>query len=209
MSMTLAYSPPFRLGSQAMRPGRESPANDAGVTSGETRSERGLLSRVADGDDRAARECIRTYGPLVNAMARRICPNEVDDAVQDVFVELWRSSSRYDSKTAPEHVFVMTIARHRLIDRRRASVRRGAPLQHEDETSADMAASPETLVDLAKCRVAIDSLEAGQKRAVLLACEGLTHEEISETTEQPLGTVKSQIRRGLLALRRSLLGEEE
>lgn len=206
MSMTLACSPPFRLVSPSMRPSRETSANDAAAT---TENARGLLARVAAGDDRAARECIRTYGPLVGAMARRICPNEVDDAVQDVFVELWRSSARYDAKTAPEHVFVMTIARHRLIDRRRASIRRGSPLQHEDDTSADIAASPETLVDLAKCRVAIDSLEVGQKRAVLLACEGLTHEEISETTEQPLGTVKSQIRRGLLALRRSLLGEEE
>lgn len=206
MSMTLACSPPFRLVSPSMRPGRETPANDAAANPDDAR---GVLARVAAGDDRAARECIRTYGPLVGAMARRICPNEVEDAVQDVFVELWRSSARYDPKAAPEHVFVMTIARHRLIDRRRASIRRGVPLQHEDDTSTDLAASPETLVDLAKCRVAIDSLEVGQKRAVLLACEGLTHEEISETTEQPLGTVKSQIRRGLLALRRSLLGEEE
>jgi len=165
-----------------------------------------LLERIASGDELAARACIRKYGPLVAAMARRLCPNEADDAVQDAFIEIWKSAPRYSPTSGPEHVFIMTVTRHRLVDRRRAAQRRGPPLTLPESTP-DTSAPPEVLADLARCREAIASLEEGPRRAVLLSCEGLTHEEISESTQIPLGTVKSHVRRGLAAVRRALLGE--
>lgn len=198
--MTLAFPSMARLETYRMR--KEPRERPSTVSSPEA-----VLPRVAAGDEAAARECIRRYGPLVGAMARRLCPNEHEDAVQDAFLEIWRSAGRFNPEVAPEHVFVMTLARHRLVDRRRASSRRGPPLVGDDN-APDMGASPEILADLAKCKNAVSGLEATQQRAVLLACEGLTHEEIAETTQLPLGTVKSHVRRGLMAVRRALLGEE-
>ena len=166
-----------------------------------------LLDRIAAGDEEAARACIRRYGPLVTAMARRLCPFEVDDAVQDAFVEVWRSAPRFRADSGPEHVFVMTVTRHRLVDRRRAAKRRGPPLVLAD-SAPDRGAPPEVLADLSRCRDAIAQLDDGPRAAVMLACEGLTHEEIAESTQLPLGTVKSHVRRGLAAVRRALLGED-
>jgi RNA polymerase sigma-70 factor (ECF subfamily) len=166
-----------------------------------------LLPRVASGDEGAARDCIRRYGPLVAAMARRLCPNEVDDAVQDAFVEIWKSARRFDPAAGEEHVFVATVTRHRLIDRRRASQRRGPTLDLPD-TSPDRGAPADVLADLKRCRSALEGLEEGPRQVVLMACEGLTHEEIAEATQMPLGTVKSHVRRGLVAVRRVLFGEE-
>ena len=70
----------------------------------------------------------------------------------------------------------------------------------------DTSASAEVLADLAKCRSALSANDEPQRRAVLLSCEGLTHEEIAETTDLPLGTVKSHVRRGLIAIRLALFG---
>jgi RNA polymerase sigma-70 factor (ECF subfamily) len=203
MFMTLAFPSMARLDIALMR---KEPDDKAAVAV-PSDATAGVLSRLAAGDEGAARECIRRYGPLVGSMARRLCPNEHDDAVQDAFLEIWKSAGRYDPRTAPEHVFVMTVARHRLVDRRRSAARRGPPLVGDDR-APDMGASPEVLADLAKCKDAVSALEEPQRRAVLLSCEGLTHEEIAETTNLPLGTVKSHVRRGLIAIRQALFGEE-
>ncbi len=205
--MALAFGEMGRLEIALMRIPRERTPRVTSTEPSSPSEPSGVLDRVAAGDEGAAKECIRRYGPLVGAMARRLCPDEHDDAVQDAFVEIWKSAGRYDPKTAPEHVFVMTVARHRLVDRRRAAARRGPPMVGDDR-APDTAASAEVLTDLAKCRSALSALDEAQRRAVLLSCEGLTHEEIAETTELPLGTVKSHVRRGLIALRLALFGGE-
>jgi RNA polymerase sigma factor (sigma-70 family) len=82
-----------------------------------------ILERVARGDQQAVRECIDEFGGLVWAIARRMTRSRADaeDAVQEIFVDVWRSAARYDSVQGSEKVFITTIARRRLIDR----IRRG------------------------------------------------------------------------------------
>ncbi|HVS18795.1 MAG TPA: sigma factor, partial [Planctomycetota bacterium] len=85
-----------------------------------------ILQRIAAGDRQAVQQCIDAYGGLVGSMARRagLAAGEAEDAVQDVFVALWRSAQRFDPAVAAERTFDAMIARRRLIDVRRRLGRR-------------------------------------------------------------------------------------
>jgi RNA polymerase sigma factor (sigma-70 family) len=74
-----------------------------------------LLQRVAAGDKSAVRDCIDRFGGLVWALARRMSPGaaEAEDAVQEIFMDLWRSSARFDPTIASEPAFVTMVARRR------------------------------------------------------------------------------------------------
>ena len=80
-----------------------------------------ILARVASGDANAVRECIDEFGGLVWAIARRMARTRADaeDAVQEIFIDVWKSAGRFDPAQGSEKVFVSTIARRRLIDRLR------------------------------------------------------------------------------------------
>ena len=88
-----------------------------------------LLIRVAEGDPGAVREVLSRYSALVWSLASGLSkdPHEVEDVVQDIFVDVWRSAKRYDPKMASEATFIATIARRRVIDRRRRAGRRVDP----------------------------------------------------------------------------------
>src|SRR3954470_11204914 len=83
-----------------------------------------LLGRVAAGDQQAVRECLARYGGLVWSIARRFEGNDAEDAVQEIFLDLWRSAPRFDPQLSSEPAFVAMLARRRLIDRRRMRQRR-------------------------------------------------------------------------------------
>src|ERR1041385_2281154 len=83
-----------------------------------------LLARVAGGDPRAVRDCIARYGGLVWSIARRFEAADAEDAVQEIFLDLWKSAARFDGRIASEAAFVAMIARRRLIDRKRTRGRR-------------------------------------------------------------------------------------
>lgn len=170
-----------------------------------------LLERVAAGDGGAVRECIDRFGGLVWALARRMSPgpSEAEDAAQEIFTDLWRSAARFNGTIASETAFVAMIARRRLIDRRRQ--RQRAP---STESLAD-AATPvepqaalrvESCAEVSLAARALVQLRPEQRTVLILsACHGLSHEEIAETVNMPLGTVKAHARRGLLRVR-ELLG---
>lgn len=165
-----------------------------------------ILPSVAAGDRAAVRRCIDRWGPLVWSLARRHCdgPAEAEDAVQDIFVELWKSAGRFDPAVGSEATFVATVARRRLIDRHRRRARRpdAAP-------AAETAEEPrvEARVDGRRALRALEALSPEQRDVVALAaCQGFTHGEIAARTRLPLGTVKSHARRGLLKLRDALAG---
>ena len=84
-------------------------------------SEATLLQRIAAGDPSAVEGCLAKYRGLVWSIARRFAGNYADaeDAVQEVFIELWRHAARFDPALASESTFIGTIARRRLIDRKR------------------------------------------------------------------------------------------
>jgi RNA polymerase sigma-70 factor (ECF subfamily) len=158
---------------------------------------------VARGDSAAIEQCIDRYGGLIWSVARRFCANraDADDAVQDVFIALWRNAERFDPARASEVTFVAMITRRRLIKRREAPVSdedlRGVPnrdhLRMESATDANIAN-----------RVIQELPEERRKVLSLAIYEGLTHDQISDETGLPLGTVKSHVRRGLLAVREKL-----
>ena len=83
-----------------------------------------LLARVGAGDAGAVREVLSRYGGLVWSIAKRFEPSEAEDAVQEIFLDLWKSAGRYDAALGSEATFIATIARRRLIDRRRTRRRR-------------------------------------------------------------------------------------
>lgn len=169
-----------------------------------------LLQRVATGDQIAVRECIERFGGLVWALARRMSPGgaEAEDAVQEIFMDLWRSSARFDPNVSSETVFVTMIARRRLIDRRRRSQR--APMTEpfgESPTPAEPAAATrvENSAEASLAQNALAQLRPEQRLVLLLStCHGLSHEEISGMVNMPLGTVKAHARRGLLRVREIL-----
>ncbi len=173
-----------------------------------------ILQRVAGGEPSAVQECIDRYGSLVWSLARGRM-NDVsalEDVVQDIFVEIWKSAGRYDSSKASEGTFIATIARRRLIDRQRAAGRRPDLQAIEDDQLVGLDGGIEHVDIRDDARVAaeaVQTLNSGQRRAVLLSVvHGLSHSEIAELTKQPLGTVKSNVRRGLQRVR-ELLGREE
>src|SRR5438132_13118196 len=88
-----------------------------------------LLPRVARGDGVAVEQCVDRYGGLIWQIALRFSATRADaeDAVQEVFIDLWKSAARFDPTRASETTFVAMIARRRLIDRKRAHDR--APKQ--------------------------------------------------------------------------------
>lgn len=172
-----------------------------------------LLHRVSTGDGDAVRECIARWGGLVWSLARRFCGGggEAEDAVQEIFLDLWRSAERYDPAVSSETTFVAMIARRRLCDRRRKSRRAPATESLADTPTPAEAAAFQRVEDSAEASIAAAALARlrPEQRLVLVlsACHGLTHEEIAATTNMPLGTVKAHARRGLLKVRAMLDGE--
>jgi len=149
------------------------------------------------------------FGGLVRSLARHSCPNanEADDAVQEIFVDVWRCASRYDATVASETTFIATIARRRLIDRVRRRTR--APrlaaitdLSPVVQTRGRVGHAMETREEGERATAALERLRPEQQQVLRLAIhQGQTHEEIATTTGMPLGTVKTHARRGLIRLR--------
>jgi RNA polymerase sigma-70 factor (ECF subfamily) len=172
-----------------------------------------LLPRVAQGDRAALNECIQRYGSLVWSLARRASPSasDAEDAVQEIFVELWKSASRYDARIAGEATFVAMIARRRLVDRRRARMRRPEPEPYSDRNpgnapGASALSAQELGAEAQMAARALEQLRPEQRQVLVLCCQGLSHEEVSQQTGMPLGTVKAHARRGLIKVREIIAG---
>ena len=180
-------------------------------------SPQGVLARAAGGDDLAMRECLSRFGPIVWALARRMSPTRADaeDAVQEIFLDLWAHGGRYDPERASQEAFVAVIARRRLIDRRRRTARRPAtdPIdsstgQRGEPEEAWRDGGVETSAEARLAARAMEDLRPEQREVLRLSVAGgLTHEEIARHTGMPLGTVKAHARRGLIRIRKLLLGE--
>jgi len=167
----------------------------------------GLLLRLAQGEDGAAEAVLRAYGGLVWSIALRFCRSrdDAEDAVQEIFTDVWKSAHRYSSSRASERVFVTMIARRRLIDRLRRDRRRSdveARSSGPETERHQPGDSGERGWDAEQAARAIGQLSADQRRVLEMSVgQGLTQREIAEATDTPLGTVKTHMRRGLIRLR--------
>ncbi|MEJ7602958.1 MAG: sigma-70 family RNA polymerase sigma factor [Kofleriaceae bacterium] len=169
-----------------------------------------LLGRVATGDPTAVRECLARYGNLVWSIARRFEAADAEDAVQEIFLDLWKSAARFDPTIASEAAFVTMIARRRLIDRRRSRGRRPTtdPMT-ELPAIADRGTQPDVCAEASQAARALDQLRPEQRQVLVATCHGLSHGEIAAQTGMPLGTVKAHARRGLMSIRAALLGVQQ
>ncbi len=176
-----------------------------------------LLVRASTGDQAAVRECMARFGPVVWGLARRMSPSRLDaeDAVQEIFLDLWVNGARYDPALGTEETFVAVVARRRLIDRRRKALRRPVTQSIDAAGGGDGVLETghdggiETSAEAALAARAMGELRPEQREVLRLSvAEGLTHDEIASRTGMPLGTVKAHARRGLLRIRKLLLGED-
>ena len=171
--------------------------------------EASILEKVARQEPGAIDEMMKRFGGLVWSLARRTCPNatEAEDAVQEIFVEIWRTAGRFDARFAGEATFVAMIARRRWIDRTRRRTRRPQPVPMPEGTP-DLTPEedhPEMLEQAGVASKAFEQLRPEQQQVLQLAIHhGRSHEQIAATTGMPLGTVKTHARRGLIRLRQLL-----
>ena len=175
-----------------------------------------LLARVVKGDQQAFSQLYDHSSTLLFTLAVRILGNheEAAELLQDVYLEVWRKVSRYDVGRGTPVAWLVTLTKSRAIDRLRARASRGYRTANSLEAGtaaevADPGPSPlETQADQ-ELRIAVGAAVAGlpqaQQQAIELAYyEGLSHTEIAERMNQPLGTVKTRIKLGMSKLRDSL-----
>jgi RNA polymerase sigma-70 factor (ECF subfamily) len=135
--------------------------------------------------------------------------DDAEDVVQEIFVDIWKNAERFDPSQSSETTFVAMIARRRIIDRLRYAQRRLAPDSIEDmlnEPASRVDVNLQTSVEAAEAAKALQSLRPEQQKVLQLSIvHGLSHQEISDATGMPLGTVKTHARRGIIQAR-ELLG---
>jgi RNA polymerase sigma-70 factor (ECF subfamily) len=171
-----------------------------------------LLTQIAAGSLDAVNDCIRKYNGPIWSLARRFLPTEHDaeDALQEVFLELWKSAHRFDPLAGSELTFVMTIARRRLIDRGRKLARRPATdslAEPEILPDQEITHPEETREETERVHAAMGQLRPEQREVLQLSLlQGHSHQQVADRTGLPLGTVKSHARRGLMRVR-ELLGQ--
>lgn len=182
-----------------------------------------ILERIAQGDESAVDECVREYGGLVWRLGCRYLDHaqgEIEDAVQDVFIEIWLYAKRFDSSKGSEASFIATLAHRRLIDRQRRVSARRKNVRHytrelEDRSAAVGRRDSDTSYaqnDDLHARFNRKELEDGfnalpedERNALWLSVyRGLSHRDISEATNVPIGTVKSRLRRAMLRLTKAI-----
>ena len=178
--------------------------------------DRELLARIRRGDSSALDVLHGRYASPVYSLVWKVLqnPEEAEDVTLEVFWQIWRQADRYDPSRGTPPAWIFTVARSRAIDRLRARHRREDRTISFDDPGAnldplDEEASPDQVASFRQTRDAVreamKALSAVQREAVELAFfKGLTHVEIAERLKQPLGTVKTRIRQGLIRLRKQL-----
>lgn len=172
-----------------------------------------LLLRSAQADGAAFRRLYEQQSPLLYGVALRITrrPALACDAVHDALLQVWRNAARYDPMRGNARAWLLSLVRYRALDAV-SRVGREAPAAElpeqadPDPGALDRLLSSEAGTALYRC---LDGIDADRRRLVLMAfVDGLTHSELAARVSQPLGSVKSGIRRALQALRACLEGRE-
>ena len=175
-----------------------------------------LLSRVSLSDQRAFEELYRLTSAHLYAVALRIVGERAiaEEIVQEAYVNIWHHAGAYDAARSQPLTWLMAIARNRALDlkRRREVDTMGLPGADDNGPGIEFPADGPLPVDLLVAgadaraiRDCIETLEPEARQAIALAFfHGLSHGELATHLREPLGTVKSWIRRGLGKLRRCL-----
>lgn len=174
-----------------------------------------LLARTGAGDREAFRLLYGRYSAPLFSLAMRLVGNigESEELLQDAFMKIWRNAASYDPRKSRPFTWAVTVMRRTCIDhlRKRRRIPATTPLLPDDAATLDYSASDtvrqsaEAREDSERIRGALAGAPPHQRRALELALfSEMTHAEIALRLDQPVGTVKSWIRRGLLDLRTTL-----
>jgi len=168
--------------------------------------EAALIERIRSGDETAMADMYDRYSGIVYGVALRVLGNTTaaEDVLQEVFLQLWRNPQVFDANRGKLPAWLAVIARNRAIDH----LRKRPP---EDDIEDLPISTGVNLENEAAQRLAIDKIRGvlaqlpqDQRRALEMAFfEGMTHTEIAAKSGEPLGTIKTRIRTGLLVLRKA------
>ena len=166
-----------------------------------------ILARIAAGEDGSFELLIEKYGNLVWSIGKKFLyrQSDVEDAVQEVFIAIWKSANKFDANKAKEITFVSMIARRRFIDHLR-KISKHKNLESIDDDNRGHQLYKESILnestDLQLIKNAIKSLDIDDQELLNLSIyQGYSHSEISKLLNVPLGTVKTRIRRNLIKLK--------
>lgn len=169
-------------------------------------SDSALVSAIRSGDQSAMAALYDRYCSLVYSVALRVLGDTgaAEDVQQDVFLQLWRNPGAFDSSRGNLGAWLAVISRNRAID----SLRKRRP--ETDPEDVVLSVVPDMAADADRSRIAekvrglLGTMPSSQRAALEMAYyEGLTHTEIAAKTGEPLGTIKTRIRAGLMALRKA------
>lgn len=173
-----------------------------------------LVQRLLQRDVRAFEQLYDRHSRIVYGLVLRILQqaSTAEEVVQDIFLQLWRNAAQYDGSRGPFLPWLLTLARNRALDHLRLKSERQRRREEQSEqlppivvSAPDFEAKLDDKRRAARVRELMSALQPQQKRAIELAYfEGLSHSEIAARLEEPLGTVKSWIRNGLLKLKEGL-----
>lgn len=183
-------------------------ARYGGDRDGDAETTEDLLLGVADRD----RECFRALYDRTSAklfaLVLRICRDRAmaEDALQEVYVDIWRQAGRFDPSRGTASAWTAAIARNRAVDRIRKAGRPGGPSTEDPNDFIERLPDPASLTeDGAALMTLLDCLgrlEPRTRNMILLAYyEGWTREELAAREGAPVNTVKTWLRRGLMSLR--------
>ena len=165
-----------------------------------------LVSAIRSGDESAMAELYDRYSGIVYSVALRVLGDTgvAEDVLQEVFMQLWRNPGLFDASRGNFAPWLAVIARNRAIDMLR---KRRPESDIEDvviSVEPDLAGDAERALAMSKVRAVLGGMAASQRMALEMAYfEGLSHSEIAAKTGEALGTIKTRIRTGLLALRKA------
>jgi RNA polymerase sigma-70 factor (ECF subfamily) len=166
-----------------------------------------LVTAIRSADQGAMSALYDRYSAIVYSVALRVLQDTgaAEDVLQDIFMQLWRNPEAFDANRGNMAAWLAVIARHRAIDVLRKRRPESDIADVVVSVEADLANDTDRSRTMDKVRGALQTMSPPQRTALEMAYfEGLTHIEIAEKTGEPLGTIKTRIRAGLLSLRKVL-----
>lgn len=164
-----------------------------------------LVMAIRGGDQGAMAALYDRFSSIVYAVALRVLQDTgaAEDVLQDIFMQLWRNPGAFDASRGNMGAWLAVIARNRAIDALRKRRPENDIADVIVSVEPDMASEADRARAMNKVRGALQDMPAAQRSALEMAYfEGLTHAEIAAKTGEPLGTVKTRIRAGLISLRK-------
>jgi RNA polymerase sigma-70 factor (ECF subfamily) len=189
--------------------GHASHSRESGPEQGEPKTLEDVLARVARGDERSFERLYDAVAGAVHGLVRRVLrdPAQAEEVTQEVFLEIWRTATRFDSSRGKAMTWVMTMAHARAVDRVRsaqASSDRDVKIGTRDYTAAydEVAEAVETRLERVQVQRCLGGLTDLQRESVTLAYYGgYTYSEVAELLTVPLGRVMTRLRDGLIRMR--------